>query len=523
MTAGRRAVAVRLLALALLATACSSTGGETATDPADQAEGTASSTAADGGDSTDGASGGDGGATDDGDESVEPAVEPLEPLTEAELAEIRVEVDAAVARYVDTRSVDSAREVVQVMGQSRDIGYAPWLLDLTQTGISNRLTRDAIDVLGAMTGFEPTGVTFSDFGQIGSIVESQAIEPAPGYRDWKLALFERLDPAFRPLLASVTDDDRFNRIRFGGARRGGIPELNDPPRITAEEAGEWITDDEIVLGVAIDGEVVAYPFRIVGHHELVNDTVGGRPVSVVYCTLCRTGLLFDREVEGQVLDFETSGLLINSNKIMVDRQTDTLWHHAAGLGIGGELEGVTLDILPMETTTWAEWVASHPDTEVLEIPGPIFFEDPERPPIVYPYEPDSPYTAYYDDPTTWFPIRDVSDAFAAKDEVLGIRHAGGVLAVSVADVVSGPSRYFAVGDGAVVVVPNSRGARVYAVDEASLDALSGLDQGSTVTAAVADTDGAVLTDGSTLTRLAVEQGFWFSWFDLHPDTARWPE
>lgn len=438
-------------------------------------------------------------------------------------SEQEAEFQTALEDFYGLQSIDNARRVVELMTLSGEQRFAPWLVDLVQMGLSNLLGVEIIQTLAALTGIEPVGETFTDFGRMGSYVDDQAIDPGEGYREWKLTLYDRIDSAFVPLLDSVTDADRFNRIRFGGVKPGGIPELNDPERISASEAQEWITDDEVVLGVDLDGEVVAYPFRIVGHHELVNDTVAGIPVSVVYCTLCRTGLLFDRRAQGQVLDFQTSGMLINSNKIMVDRQTNTLWHHAAGLGIGGALEGVTLDLFPMETTTWAEWFAEHPDTEVLDIPEPIFFDDPERPPIAYPYEAGGPYGQYYENPKTWFPIRQVSDALEIKDEVLGIQHGGGVLAISVEDVASGPNRYLQVGTSAVVVVPNSRGARVYGADDEALALLSGLENGAEVVVAAADGDSVTLIDGAKLDRIAIEQGFWFSWFDRHPTTELWPE
>ena len=169
----------------------------------------------------------------------------------------------------------------------------------------------------------------------------------------------------------MADEVLLSQIQWGGVARGGIPELNDPVRLPASSA-DWMTAEELVLGVVVDGEAMAYPVRILAHHELANDEIAGIPVSMVYCTLCRSGLLFDRRVDGAVLDFQTSGLLVESNKIMVDVQTDTLWRHQTGIGLSGPLEGVELAQYPVLTTTWAEWPEADPDTEVLDIPGPIF-------------------------------------------------------------------------------------------------------------------------------------------------------
>lgn len=445
--------------------------------------------------------------------------------------EEQAELDAAVDAFLDSPGVPTAEPVVELIGRSGELRYAPWLLDVVQMGMSNVLGQRIVEVLGDLTGQEPSGQTFVDFARFGSLIETWDVDPGRGYRAWKTTLFSRFDAGFGPLLDSVDDADGFARIRFGGVVRGGIPELNDPARIPASEA-TWLLDDEIVLGVDVDGELggradgeaVAYPFRIIGHHELVNDEVAGIPVALVYCTLCRTGLLFDRRVGERVLDFETSGLLLNSNKLMVDRQTDTLWQHTAGTAIGGELDGAELDRLLLETTTWAEWLAEHPDTEVLDIPAPIFFEDPERPPIAYPYEAGAPYASYYRSDETLFPIRIPPDTFAGKDEVIGIEWSGGTLAVGVDAVAGGPARIFPVGSSVVVVVPTDRGARVYDASgwPAAVAAVTAGAAGESIDLAGSDGIGAVTTDGIDLPRIPVEQGFWFAWWDRFPDTAAWP-
>ena len=511
---GRRRWAIVLVAVALLATACGgSTEPGSAGADAESGDGSAAT----------GTATADPAATD-GDVGRAPEPDPERPpdqqgpgLTEAEQAEL----EAAIDTFVGAPSATAARPVVELMGRSGELRYTAWLLDLFQLGLSNLLGGEIIDVLGDLTGQETTGRTFRDFGRIGGLIETWGIEGGPGYRDWKVAVFSRFDPGFGSLLASVGDDEHFTRIRYGGVPRGGIPELNQPARLSAAEAAEWITDDEIVLGVDLGGEAVAYPFRIIGHHELVNDEVGGIPVAMVYCTLCRTGLLFDRRVEDRVLEFETSGLLANSNKVMVDRQTDTLWQHTAGVAIGGELDGTRLDLFPLETTSWAEWLADHPDTEVIDKPGPIFFDDPERPPIAYRYEVDAPYASYYASDETLFPVRQAPDTFAEKAEVIGVELSGRALAVSVEAVIGGPARFFPVGTGGVVVVPNSRGARVY---DASASGLTGTgpQPGDEVEVTDSTTEEAVLAGGERLPRLVVDQGFWFSWWDRHPDTAVWP-
>ena len=430
---------------------------------------------------------------------------------------VELELEEKIEQFLEQPNSTLASNIAADMGLSGDPRWGPWLLDLLRLGPSNLTDEQVAGALSLISGVdrgENPGIT-TDYRIFGRWVYDQAIDPGPGYREWKLSLYSPIDDDFERLLSSVDDDLELSRIQWGGVPRGGIPELNDPARVTPQVA-DWMVSDEIVFGAVIDGEAVAYPFRILGHHELANDTIAGVPISVIFCTLCRTALLFDRRVDGQVLDFQTSGLLTNSNKIMVDIQTDTLWSHLDGVGIGGPLDGVELTQFPLETTTWGEWLEDHPDTTVLDIPSPIFFEHPEQAPIAYPYEPNSPYQGYYDNPEVWFPILDTPTGdIELKEEVLGLAVGDDRLAVSVPAVIDGGARVFVVGGEPRLVVPNSAGARVY--DGAGTELADG-DQPEVTS----DDDRAVLADGTELPRLPVNQGLWFAWFGNNPTTDWWP-
>ncbi len=267
------------------------------------------------------------------------------------------------------------------MGLSGDRRWAPWLLDLMRLGGSTGTQRSTARALQTLSGLEAKNHPIDDLVMYGTWARSEEINPGAGYRRWKETLFATVDDVYEELLADVDDELQLAGIMWGGVRRGGIPELNDPLRLEAGQA-TFMTDEELVLGAVVDGIAVAYPLRFLARHELANDTIGSVPVSVVFCTLCRTGWVFDRRVDGRVLDFETSGLLLDSNKLMVDRQTDSLWHHLTGQAISGPLKGTTLEVMPMTTIRWSDWVAEHPDSDVLDTPTPIYFADnPERPPI----------------------------------------------------------------------------------------------------------------------------------------------
>ncbi|MEE9217733.1 MAG: DUF3179 domain-containing protein [Acidobacteriota bacterium] len=184
-------------------------------------------------------------------------------------------------------------------------------------------------------------------------------------------------------------------IMEGGAPRDGIPALTDPPRESAESAGHWLQDEDRVMGVALNDEAVAYPLRILGRHEAVNDLVGGTPLLVTYCPLCGTGVVFDPLIQGRRAIFGVSGLLYNSDVLLYDRKTESLFSQLLFRAITGPLQGTDLETLPALTTTWEEWKRLHPDTQVLSRIQPPHFID---------YGTD-PYAGYHKSRTTMFPVR----------------------------------------------------------------------------------------------------------------------
>lgn len=419
--------------------------------------------------------------------------------------------------FLDAPNSGKSAVIAANMGASGESRWIPWLLDIHRLAQSTKSDKEAINALALLTGIEPVGVRVDDFRIYGQLAQSEGIDAGEGYREWKLGLYGFIDDEFAELLSGIADDQLLSEIHWGGVTRGGIPELNNPERVPVSEA-DWMTPDELVLGAEVNGEAVAYPVRILGHHELANDVIADIPVSMVYCTLCRTGLLFDRRLGDEVLDFQTSGLLWSSNKVMVDKPSDTLWQHLTGTGIAGPNEGVVLEQFPVVTSSWSDWVEEHPDSETLVIPGPIFFpETPERPPIVYPYDPGGAYQNYYENPDVWFPIFDTPDVFALKTDVLGLDVNGDTLAIEVAALVDHGPRVFVVGEQAVLFVPTTNGARAYDAQGA------GVVDGDVPDIADADPERVVLADGTELERIVVAQTFWFAWFGDHQDTRTWPE
>lgn len=151
--------------------------------------------------------------------------------------------------------------------------------------------------------------------------------------------------------------------------KDGIRSIDDPQFLSPEEAAPDMADQELVIGVSIEGDTRAYPLNVLSRHEIVNDVVGGTPLAVTYCPLCFTGIVYDRRVDGETLEFGVSGKLIMNDLVMYDRQTDSLWQQILGEGIDGRYKGVRLTALPATQTTWSQWLAGHPDTLVLDKNG----------------------------------------------------------------------------------------------------------------------------------------------------------
>ena len=182
-----------------------------------------------------------------------------------------------------------------------------------------------------------------------------------------------------------TDFSRFSvpysDIKRGGPPRDGIPPVDDPVFEPVSDASSYLSDYEPVLSVELDGEARAYPLSILVWHEIVNDEVGGIPITVTYCPLCNTAIVFDRRVgaDKRVLDFGTSGNLRNSDLIMWDRQTESWWQQITAEAIVGEYTGATLDFLPATLVSWQDFKNAFPEGDVLSR-DTGFTRDYSRPP-----------------------------------------------------------------------------------------------------------------------------------------------
>ncbi len=157
----------------------------------------------------------------------------------------------------------------------------------------------------------------------------------------------------------------FDEIVAGGPPKDGIPSIDNPVFVPVDEADRF-ADREPVIEIPLPGlEGRAYPLSVLMWHEIVNDTVDGRPLAVTYCPLCNSAVVFERVIAGETVTFGTTGLLRNSDLIMYDRASETWWQQFTGEAIVGAHTGSRLEMVPSRTVSFADFRNRHPDGEVL--------------------------------------------------------------------------------------------------------------------------------------------------------------
>jgi len=162
---------------------------------------------------------------------------------------------------------------------------------------------------------------------------------------------------------------QFDEIMSGGPPRDGIPAIDKPTFVDVAQVTQWLDDREPVIALSIGDVARAYPLQILMYHEIVNDVIANRPVTVTFCPLCNASIVFDRTVgqgeAARVLDFGTTGRLRNSDLVMYDRQTESWWQQFTGQGIIGEYTDVKLVQLPSQIVSFAAFKDAFKDAQVL--------------------------------------------------------------------------------------------------------------------------------------------------------------
>ena len=335
----------------------------------------------------------------------------------------------------------------------------------------------------------------------------------PQYAEFKAAIYEGVDPRFREYFEkNPRSRIRLDEIRWGGVRRDGIPPLKNPKMIAAS-AATYLDDNNVIFGVAIDGDVRAYPKRILAWHEMVKDKIGGRELNGVYCTLCGAMILYDTTVNGVQYELGTSGFLYRSNKLMYDHATKSMWSTLTGEPVVGALvgKGIELPTLYVVTTTWKEWKTRHPNTLVLSLET-----GHDRN-----YGEGVAYYDYFATDRLMFNVPKLDKRLANKAEVLALRYGNEPLAIAADFLARNRVYQDRTGKTDFVVLTDASGAnRVYEaanVKFASWDSdKTARDRaGQSWTVTESELTGA---NGQRLKRLAGHRSFWFGWSSQFPNT-----
>lgn len=218
--------------------------------------------------------------------------------------------------------------------------------------------------------------------------------------------------------AAVRHDIPLDQIRNGVGRpqpRDAIRALRRPLHGSPAEALDLHPQDR-VLAVAVGEAHCAYPLHVLDGHEVVNDVLGGRPVLVTWCPLCRSAMVFEREVGGAIRTFGVSGYLWNSAVLLYDDQSESFWSQIAARAVVGPLTGTPLRLLPSTVTSWGAYRAAHPEGFVLRVAP-----EEARPAREYRME---RYAAYHRSPDLWFPVQRHDPRLADKQEVVGVERGG---------------------------------------------------------------------------------------------------
>lgn len=197
-------------------------------------------------------------------------------------------------------------------------------------------------------------------------------------------------------------------IKDGGPPKDGIPSIDFPKFIEAKEA-TFLQAEDMVIGVVFQGIATAYPIRILNYHEVVNDKFGKQPVVVTYCPLCGSGVAFLAGEAGHEKIFGVSGLLYNSDVLLYDRTTESLWSQLMAKAISGPLSGTRLEMIPSEQTTWENWRKRYPQTMVMTT-NTGHLRDYDR----------SPYQRYDQEEAIYFPVVATNDQLPKKEKVIGV-------------------------------------------------------------------------------------------------------
>ncbi|MET0108536.1 MAG: DUF3179 domain-containing protein [Candidatus Thiodiazotropha sp.] len=273
------------------------------------------------------------------------------------------------------------------------------------------------------------------------------------------------------------------QILPGGPPKDGIPSIDSPKFLPARKI-DFLQPEDRVLGLSYNGFVRAYPIAIMNWHEIVNDRFGNRPVAVTFCPLCGTGIAFKAEHNNRPLSFGVSGLLYNSDVLLYDRASESLWSQIKMQAISGKFKGERLEPIALYHTTWSDWIKRHPDSQVLS-DDTGFARNYRR----------SPYGDYETNRSIYFPVEFTAKGYHPKERVMGVNIGGVAKAYPFAELAKTSGRITDRVGGESIEIE-------YDIDNQTASAIDA--EGKTIPTVIA---------------------FWFAWYAFHPNGQlfKWSE
>ena len=322
-----------------------------------------------------------------------------------------------------------------------------------------------------------------------------------------------------------------------GAPRDAIPAIFSPTYLSIAEASELYEPQIPLVQVRLGDDARGFPLGILIWHEIVNDTINGRPVAVTFCPLCNTAIAYERQVGERTLDFAVSGLLRNSDLVMYDRSTETLWQQSTGRAIVGNLVGARLTGVPATIVSFGQFRAAYPDGLIMSPETGWFREYGQNPYLEY----DRP------EPRPFLYRGELDDRLPPKLRVVSVETPGGAAFAYPWDFVSEQRVVYDTHDDTRIVIfwtPGTVSAldRGMIAESADIGATAVFNReldGQLLSFEVneADESGQTFVDletgstwdilgravsgelaGSELRPIIASEHFWFAWQAFHPDT-----
>jgi hypothetical protein len=277
-----------------------------------------------------------------------------------------------------------------------------------------------------------------------------------------------------------------------------------------------VDTNQLVIGAVINGQAKAYPIQIIGYHHQVQDTLGGEPIMVTYCTVCRTGRVFSPFIDGKYQHFRLVGM-DHFNAMFEDEDTKSWWRQVTGEAIAGSSKGKKLTELPSAQMRLGAWIRENPQTLIMQ--------------------PDIMYVKRYADLQGYdsgtidggLEKRD-SSSWALKSWVVGVVHQGSAKAYDWNELAKQHIINDSFAHNSVVLVLENDGATFHVWDRNQNGQILNFDKNqeenfftdsnthSEWNWSGACTEGPL--KGSRLNPVQSYQEFWHSWKTFHPLTLR---